>query len=250
MKASIEDLCRRTFKDITAQEGDIINHLGMSFSFQSGSVSISQQKYTSDLLDTFGNPPAVPYPAIGSLFDVSEDGVSCDRNVYRSLNASLLYAAKRTYPELLIFSCFLASRFPKATELDMKHCKRSLAYLAFDPNHSLTISPGSLDLVASADASYAVHGDGKSHTGGCVGFRGCGDLPDSYFIFISGKQPIVTKSSMEAELVAANTVVDYLVWARAMCLEMHSDLLPSILYQDNKSTITAILKGAGTFKRS
>ena len=83
-----------------------------------------------------------------------------------------------------------------------------------------------------------------------MGFRGYGDLPDSYFIFISGKQPIVTKSSMEAELVAANTVVDYLVWARAMCLEMHSDLLPSILYQDIKSTITAILKGAGTFKRS
>ena len=51
--------------------------------------------------------------------------------------------------------------------------------------------------MASADASY---------TGGCVGFRGCGDLSDSYFIFIEGKQSIVTKSSMEAELVAANAV--------------------------------------------
>ena len=33
------------------------------------------------------------------------------------------------------------------------------------------ISPKSLQLVAKSDASYAEHADGKSHTGGAVGFE-------------------------------------------------------------------------------
>ena len=74
--------------------------------------------------------------------------------------------------------------------------------------------PTSLDVVGCSDASYACHDDGKSRTGGCAGF------PGAFFIFVSSKQTIVTKSSTEAELVAINDVIDYLVWLKALLEEI------------------------------
>ena len=78
----------------------------------------------------------------------------------------------------------------------------------------MVFRPTSLDVVGCSDASYACHDDGKSRTGSCVGF------PGAFFIFISSKQSIVTKSSTEAELVAINEVVDHLVWLKALLQEM------------------------------
>ena len=70
--------------------------------------------------------------------------------------------------------------------------------------------PTSLDAVGCSDASYACHDDGKSRTGGCAGF------PGAFLIFISSKQTKVTKSSIEAKLVAITEVVDHLVRLKAL----------------------------------
>jgi hypothetical protein len=56
-----------------------------------------------------------------------------------------------------------------------------------------------LNLVSAADASYAEHPDGKSHSGGAVGFESDSSC---YFEFVSSKQPVVAKSAGEAELIA------------------------------------------------
>ena len=59
-------------------------------------------------------------------------------------------------------------------------------------NHGLVLSPKSLQLVAKSDASYAEHADGKSHTGGAVGFES--DYA-CWFMWLSTKQtkqPITT----------------------------------------------------------
>jgi hypothetical protein len=62
-----------------------------------------------------------------------------------------------------------------------------------------------LKLVSATDASYAKHPDGKSHSGGVVGFV----LKSSCsFTFVSSKQPVVAKSAGEAELIAQNKVGD------------------------------------------
>jgi len=82
--------------------------------------------------------------------------------------------------------------------------------------HQLILAPKSIKMVCSADASYAEHADGKSHSGGTVGFESdtCCN-----FAFISCKQLVVAKSVGEAELIAQSRVGDYVKWAREMLLE-------------------------------
>ena len=64
--------------------------------------------------------------------------------------------------------------------------------------HGLILSPKSLQVVAKSDASYAEHVDGKSHTGGCVGFESDNAC---WFMWLSTKQPVVALSTCESELI-------------------------------------------------
>jgi hypothetical protein len=141
-------------------------------------------------------------------------------------------------------------------------------YLAKDPEHALTIRPASETIVCSADCAYAAHDDGYSHDGVAMGFAGKGSEPDSFFVFSSGKQTTIAKSSCHGELTTANVGADYIVWARQL-MEGFGVLGPSaklerrgtgdkdgmeegqsILRQDNQSTIHLIVKGRGSFKNS
>jgi hypothetical protein len=151
----------------------------------------------------------------------------------------------------------------------MARLKRAISYLGHDLDHCLVIHPGSLSLVCSADASYGVHADGKSHSGVCVGFKGCGDVPDAFCMFSSSKQSLVTESSSECELVTANSGATLLVWAAQLCVGFHLVNTASTIYrnadrseyafeevdvpvllQDNQSTMYLIDKGRGNFKNT
>jgi len=103
-----------------------------------------------------------------------------------------------------------------------------------------------------------------------LGFAGAGVLPDSFCVFASGKQTTVAKSSCHGELTAANVGADYIVWARQLmegfgCGSGPSKLVrngkdeegsvdqsmgPSILRQDNRSTIHLIVMGRGSYRNS
>ena len=93
-----------------------------------------------------------------------------DQRKFMSLNASLMYASKRTYPEISFAVVYLSSRYNKATEDDYAKAMRVAEYIVgCGENHGLILSPKSLQLVANA--SYAEHADGKSHTGGQLALR-------------------------------------------------------------------------------
>lgn len=256
----------------TFAEGNRIDLLGMLFEFDrvQNRVMVSQRKHVADLLAKAGVTRYAKSPCCTDLFDCPVDSPPCaDPDLYRSLNQSFAYAASRTYPECLPASTVAASRFSVATEEDNRRLLRSISYLGSDIDHCLVIHPGSLSLVCSVDAAYGVHADGKSHSGLCIGFQGCGDIPDSYFAFSSGKQSIVTTSSCEAELVCANKGASYLVWAAqlfegfrlvgpAAVLQRnenttsyaHEVLELPVLHQDNNSTIHLISKGRGNFQNT
>lgn len=258
----------------TMQDGQRIDLLGLLFEFDriKSRVIVTQKNFVSELLVKAGTTKYASSPSGSDLFDVPIDSEPVlDPDMYRSLNQSYAFAASRTYPECLPSAAVYASRFVVATEEDYRRLLRSISYLGRDPNHCLVLHPGSLSLVCSADASYGVHSDGRSHSGICVGFKGCGDVQDSFFIFSSSKQSIVTTSSCEAELVCSNTGASYLVWAAqllegfhlsgpAAVAELHrnADITPyayeavevPTVYQDNASAIHLIDKGRGNFRNS
>jgi hypothetical protein len=111
----------------------------------------------------------------------------------------------------------------------------------------LILEPKSLNLVSAADASYAEHPDGKSHSGGAVGF-----VSDSscYFGFVSAKQPMVAKSAGEAELIAQNKVGDLVEWAREMLNELGYLQKKVPMLVDSTCAMQMVKQGTGSFKRA
>ena len=81
------------------------------------------------------------------------------------------------------------------------------------------------------DASYAVHKDMKSHTGGVVSF-GIGAVMSK-----SSKQKLNVKSSTEAELVGASDYLPYPIWAKKFLACQGYVLKENVFFQDNQSTI-------------
>ena len=81
------------------------------------------------------------------------------------------------------------------------------------------------------DASYAVHDDFKSHTGGCM-MWGKGSP-----ISISQKQKLNSRSSTESELIAVDDLMDKILWTRLFLKEQGVQIEKNILMQDNQSTI-------------
>ena len=157
--------------------------------------------------------------------------------------------AHSTYPELLFGISWLATHQGKASVQDLKKLKRIMGYVKAHPDHCMTLKPKSLKIICAADASYGDHHDGKSHSGGVVGFEGDNKCI-SPVMFICGKQPVVAKSSFEAEIIAASTVGDSFVWFSDFMGEIDLVVAGSIMYQDNKSAIISMEKGGGSFKRT
>ncbi len=95
------------------------------------------------------------------------------------------------------------------------------------------------------DASYAVHMDMKSHTGGSMSL-GKGSV---YSTLV--KQKLVTRSSTEAEVVAVHDVLPQMLWTAYFLKGQGVHVNDSILFQDNMSAILLEKNGrASASKRS
>ena len=159
-----------------------------------------------------------------------------------------MYASKRTYPEISFPVTYLSSRYNRATEDDYAKALRVAEYIhGCGDSHCLILSPRSLQIVAKSDASYAEHPDGKSHTGGCIGFES-----DSacWFMWICTKQPVVALSTCEAELIATCTIGCGVVWSMQILQELHFDQLTIEIGVDNKCSMRLLEQGTGSFKRA
>jgi hypothetical protein len=134
------------------------------------------------------------------------------------------------------------------TEADMNKAIRVAEYIyGCNDAHKMILSLKNLNLVSTADASYAEHPDGKSHSGGVVGF----DLDSScYFAFVSSKQPVVAKSTGEAELIAQNKVGDMVEWARQMLEELGYAQKKVPVLVDSTCAMQMVKQGTGSFKRA
>jgi hypothetical protein len=97
---------------------------------------------------------------------------------------------------------------------------------------SLTLEADNFHLVKWwVDASFAVHPDMKSHTGGAMS-TGSGAIYGT-----STRQKINTKSSTEGELVAVNDVLLQILWTKYFLEAQGYSANNLVKYQDNKSTM-------------
>ena len=86
-------------------------------------------------------------------------------------------------------------------------------------------------MITWVDASFAIHANKRSHTGGTISF-GVGVVHAK-----SSKQKLNTKSSTEAELVGVSKYLPYHIWILNFLKCQGYEIKNKILYQDNESTI-------------
>jgi hypothetical protein len=136
---------------------------------------------------------------------------------------------------------FLCTRVQSCNEDDYKKLIRMLKFLRATKDDFLTLSATSLHNVRWwVDASYAVHPDIKSHTGGAL------SLGRGVVYGTSKRQKLNTKSSTEAEVVGTDDVMPQVLWTLYFLKAQGYKIDDNILYQDNKSSILLETNGRGS----
>jgi hypothetical protein len=176
-----------------------------------------------------------PTPAANNLFNVRDSVEKLNKTEaeqFHTITAQLLFLALRARPDLLTTVSLLCTRV-KAPDVDDKgKLRRAIRYLRHTKGLYLTLEVTNLtSLHWWVDASYAVHHDMRSHTGGLL------SLGKDAIMSTSSRQKLNTKSSTEAELVGVDDMMGKILWTRYFIEAQGYPLDPTTIYQDNESAI-------------
>lgn len=223
-----------TFKEITVNRGLKHSYLGMSFDFSKKELHITMQGYIESIIQDSNVQCTADTPAGGNLFQTSNNQPLLSHKEQKAMHtmvARLLYLATRVRPDLLLVINFLSTRVNKFTIEDKAKLTRCLKYLKKTTELGLRLSvKEDTQLIGLADASYGVHQDGRSQSANCFTL-GSGSIYSS-----SSKQRITTKSSSEAELIAASDSSGKLLSFQNYLLSRNHLTSPAILGQDNSAS--------------
>jgi hypothetical protein len=154
------NMLRRAFKEITVTQGDELGIVGMHLKMdrKNKRAILSQPKWEQKVIREFETLRKAPTPALTDLMAEDDDAVLLkDQKKFMSLNSLVMYGATRTYPEILP-ATKLASKYNKATEMDMNKLNRVADYIyGCAGRHEYVLAPKSLQVVSCADAAYASH---------------------------------------------------------------------------------------------
>ena len=250
LDAVTDAICAK-YPNTTVKSGPTLSYLGMTMDWTvPGEVAITQAGFIIDLLGGCGVEGIATTPSTEALFDVRATTMASDEEAewfHRNV-AKILYLAKRTMPECLVTVAFLATRVTKCDVDDLGKLRRLLRYIRSTRDRGIILRPGIRGVTVRnfVDAAYGVHTDGKSHTGSAI------VIGDGGPVFVkSAKQKIVTKSSTEAELVAASDSANQAFHTRRFIIEQgHGECGPVTMYQDNLSCMALIAKGKSSSERT
>jgi Reverse transcriptase (RNA-dependent DNA polymerase) len=248
----IDEVLRKltdTYKDITAHKGTMHSYLGQTFDFSLlKKVKVTMEGYVNDMLEEYQIEGCAATPATDKLFNVDDSSelLSKDRaEDFHSRVAKMLYLAKRVRPDILTAIAFLSTRVQGPTEQDWEKLERLLKYINSTKDMGICLETDEVfSILAYVDASFAVHGDMKSHTGGVI------SLGKGPVYVKSSKQKLTSKSSTEAELIGVSDMLPQVIWTRDFLLQQGYSCGPAKIFQDNQSTIVLANKGFSTSEKT
>jgi Reverse transcriptase (RNA-dependent DNA polymerase) len=226
--------------------------LGMHITYHcDGTASIHMPSYINEAISESGLniTKAATTPAAINLLVVDPTSPllpPAKARVFHSVVAKLIYVGTRARTDILLALSFLCGRVSAPTIQDESKLERLLSYLFGTIDLTLRIGADSLNQFSTwVDASFAVHPDMRSHTGGIISF-GRGGL-----ICKSKKQNINTKSSTEAELIGASDYLPNTLYVKLFMEAQGYPVTTAIFHQDNESAIKMEQNGkASTGHRS
>ena len=263
----IDQLCSDLKHKYIVKESDTLeDFLGVHMEAADGRLHLSQPGLIKKLIATAGlddDDISVYIPLRTDWSDEYQDAASLctPTDNYRILLGMAMFLLL-TRPDILATRCsgatILATRCAGATMRDLDSMLDLVRYLKRTRHLELIYQTGSHKqgeaigrLYGWADAAYACHRNGHSHSGICFAYA----TPDTVhntgkFSTTSKKQSVVCLSSTEAELYAAVEATKDIVFLRAILEELgYPQLIPTTLYVDNLSMITLASKFSGNAKR-
>ena len=169
------------------------------------------------------------------LFVVDEDAEKLSEEgqvAFHHLVAKTLYVSKRARPDSSTAIAFLTTRVQSPNIDDWRKLSHLMEYLRVTRLLPLILSAdGSGVLMWYVDASFAVHPNMRSHTGGGL------TMGRGFPIVSSTKQKLNTRSSTESELVGVDDMMPIVVWSRYFLMAQGYGVTQNLLLQDNKSSI-------------
>ncbi|KAI2501020.1 Reverse transcriptase (RNA-dependent DNA polymerase) [Fragilaria crotonensis] len=151
--------------------------LGMNIRYTGKGTAVTTMKeYLKEaLLESGMNiTGAAATPSQRNLFEVNEQSPmleSDEAEAFHKVAAKLLYVAIRARVDLLLAIAFLWTRVSKSTQQDRSKLKRVLEYINGSMDMEYTVGADDMGRMRTwVDASFAVHPDMKSHTGGVISF--------------------------------------------------------------------------------
>jgi len=238
---------------LSKSRGKVHEYLGMTLDFSNpGQVMVDMSDYVryviADMPDDMKGTAATP--AAAHLFSVNEGEPVllplAEKEIFHRMVMQLLYLCKRGRPDIQTPIAFLCKRTSMPDKDDYKKLTRVMRYLQGSEDLVLSLSASGSGVIEWwVDASYGVHKDMKSHTGGTLSM-GKGSIYS-----MSAGQKITACSSTEAELIGVHDVLPQMLWTRNFLMAQGYKVVDNVLYQDNKSTILLATNGrASVGKRS
>jgi len=233
---------------LTVHHGKVHEYLGMTLDFSiDGKVMIKMSDYIQKMLAELPSEMdgEAPSPAANHLFEINEtnpERLSDEMaEMFHHNVARLLFLCKRARPDIQTAVAFLSTRVKGPDMDDWKKLARVMRYLRATIDMPLTLEANNLQVIKWwVDASFAVHHDLKSHTGGAM------SLGKGVIYGKSTRQKLNTTSSTEAELVGVSDVMPQVLWTRYFLEAQGYPVQESVIYQDNQSAMLLEKNGRGS----
>jgi hypothetical protein len=236
--SEVVTLIEARFGKMSVTRGKEHDFLGMNIVFNDdGTVAIGMKQYIREAINDFGEDVSkcVTSPATKALFTIDSDSTllqQTQKERFHRIVQKLLYLSHRGWPDIQLTISFLCTRVSRSTTQDWAKLKQLLQYLNDTNELRRILGADDLSVLQTwVDASYAVHEDMKSHTGGAILF-GTGAV-----LCKSTKQKLNTKSSTKAEVVGASDYIPNTIWLRMFLEAQGYSVTSNILYQDNQSAM-------------
>jgi hypothetical protein len=241
LTASSQSLLRRLVdalqREFPVKDLGVLHHfLGVTAEPRPSGLLLHQRQYTLDILERAQmsdcKPCSTPVDTQAKLSEATGDPVA-DPTGYRSLVGALQYLTF-TRPDISYAVQQVCLHMHDPREPHLVALKRLLRYLRGTVNYGLLLHRStSSELVVYTDADWAGCPDTRRSTSGYAVFLGANLVSWS-----SKRQPVVSRSSAEAEYRAVANGVAEAAWLRQLLVELHSPLSRSTLvYCDNVSAV-------------
>ena len=226
------------FGKMVVKRGKKHTFVGMDIEIiNDGRVKIMMKDYITECITSFGEDVSVgaKTPASHTLFEVDDTSPKLKKekaDTFHHIVAKLLFVSKRARIDIQLAIAFLCTRVSCSTDEDWAKLRRLMKYLHSTVDMPRIIGANGFDLLQTwVDASYAIHRDTRSHTGGGMSL-GVGVINSK-----SAKQKLNTKSSTESEVVATSDYLPYTIWTKKFLEAQGYEISKNVFYQDNQSAI-------------